>query len=181
MLSCQKYLNNVVKNDYTDAALIKVTTKKEVWNMTGRTHVTVAVVTGFALGASGATYIPLVIGSLLPDIDHTTSTLGRFFPIGKFIKHRGITHSLLALVASFLIHPWLGLGVLTHILLDMLNPARVQFLYPLKTKVGLGLKFLPTGGIGEKLLYLSTICFFGFLVYQNYGELITSFFNRLQT
>ena len=49
-----------------------------------------------------------VLGSQLPDIDTTTSTIGKiFFPISSFIEdrfpHRSITHSLLATAAITLI------------------------------------------------------------------------------
>jgi membrane-bound metal-dependent hydrolase YbcI (DUF457 family) len=37
----------------------------------------------------------LSIGSLLPDIDVKTSTLGRFNPFVGFMVHRGHTHSII--------------------------------------------------------------------------------------
>jgi inner membrane protein len=45
-----------------------------------------------------------ILGSQLPDIDTTTSTIGKiFFPLSSFLEdrfpHRSITHSLLATTA----------------------------------------------------------------------------------
>ncbi|MGL4759291.1 MAG: metal-dependent hydrolase [Patescibacteria group bacterium] len=44
-------------------------------------------------------YLPLILfvvfSSILPDIDHPGSELGKYFkPIGKVLPHRGVTHSL---------------------------------------------------------------------------------------
>lgn len=36
-----------------------------------------------------------LVGSLLPDIDHQKSFLGRYNPFAKIMKHRGKTHTLL--------------------------------------------------------------------------------------
>ncbi len=59
----------------------------------------------------------IITGSALPDIDNL---LG--------LKHRTITHSLLMLIT--LISPPLGLGVLTHLVLDLLTITGCQLLWP---------------------------------------------------
>lgn len=43
-----------------------------------------------------------MLGSLLPDLDHHGSTLGRYNPFAKFMMHRGFSHSILgcALLSS---------------------------------------------------------------------------------
>ncbi|MHC1750653.1 MAG: metal-dependent hydrolase [Cellulosilyticaceae bacterium] len=87
------------------------------------------------------------IGSILPDIDHPKSFLGRRIPlipklIYRTVGHRTLTHSLLfALAISFLIRTFnnpLAIGVLagivSHILLDMLTPQGVSYLYPFRRK-----------------------------------------------
>lgn len=63
-------------------------------------------------------------------------------------KHRGRTHSLLALLLSsagiFLIHPYIGIsyaiGFASHIACDLLNKSKVQVLYPLD-KTGICFNF----------------------------------------
>lgn len=37
----------------------------------------------------------ILIGALLPDIDHPRSTFGRWNPFAKKMKHRGKTHTIL--------------------------------------------------------------------------------------
>lgn len=87
----------------------------------------------------------VLIGSLLPDIDHPQSVLGRrvrfiSVPIHKYFGHRSLTHSILFLVlCTYLpiylgydaIGAGLGIGIISHILLDLLCPGSgVAFLYP---------------------------------------------------
>ncbi len=49
-----------------------------------------------------------LVGSLLPDIDHPKSTLGRYNPVVGLMKHRGHTHSLIGIF--ILATPFLGLS-----------------------------------------------------------------------
>lgn len=85
-----------------------------------------------------------ILTCLLPDIDHPKSFLGQRLkwiskPIARAFGHRGFTHSLLAvfaLLATFYLkvpESWfipadalqgMVLGYLSHILADMLTPAR---------------------------------------------------------
>ncbi len=86
----------------------------------------------------------LLLGSVLPDIDSDTSTLGRLFPfISGPLHHRSLTHSLTfaaALLALGQYLPqfwqpfffWLAAGCLLHIALDMFNPAGVPIIWPLR-------------------------------------------------
>lgn len=90
--------------------------------------------------------ISILLGSLLPDIDHPHSLLGRYVPfiskpLYRNFGHRSLTHSLffvfvLVLIISlfgFEIFGFgLGIGILSHILLDLFWPGSsgVAFLYP---------------------------------------------------
>jgi len=76
--------------------------------MMGKTHVLFAMscyaplVMTQAIPASGASIMILMLGALLPDVDHEKSMLGGIiWPlsiiIGKLSPHRGATHSLLCL------------------------------------------------------------------------------------
>lgn len=108
----------------------------------------------------------VVIGSLLPDIDHTRSSLGRKFPIiSKIVsivfKHRTFTHSLLfcALVYAFT-YSWnetvaagILLGMLSHIAGDMGTNRGVQLLYPYDRYFSFPVT-IRTGGFAEQLVFL---------------------------
>lgn len=102
-----------------------------------------------------------IVGSLMPDIDHRGSYMGKKLPIlsflfSKSLGHRGATHApLLLLLMSILLAgattsllPFsddikmmiiagitgLCLGALSHVLLDALTPSGVPALYPLSKK-----------------------------------------------
>lgn len=96
--------------------------------------------------------IPIILfASLLPDVDHTRSLIGKlFYPIAREINrrfgHRTITHSLIALIGfttivallqrayfpSLKIAQVFGLAYASHILLDMITVAGVPLFYPFK-------------------------------------------------
>lgn len=88
-------------------------------------------------------YLGSFLGSLLPDIDHKKSMLGSIFYLP--VKHRTLTHSLLFLfVVSIIVthhKPSLGcgifLGILSHLILDMLSPksSGIMLFYPCKKKI----------------------------------------------
>lgn len=90
-----------------------------------------------------------VVGSLLPDIDHTKSLLGKIvYPLAKWLDkkygHRTITHSLLFLVlitflAMFVERIFyddlsrsliLFFAVLSHLILDMMTVTGIPLFYP---------------------------------------------------
>ncbi|MDR0218236.1 MAG: metal-dependent hydrolase [Enterobacteriaceae bacterium] len=96
----------------------------------------------------------VLLASLLPDIDHPQSTLGRLFrfisiPIARLCGHRGFTHSLLALTAGIFLFQtempadWpiptdffhaMIIGYISHLIADMLTPAGIPLLWPLKMR-----------------------------------------------
>ena len=96
-----------------------------------------------------------VFASLLPDIDHTKSIIGKmFWPLSKWIDkkygHRTITHSLTFLIPVFMaslflelniINPYYNLegstysyimlfGIFSHFILDMLTVQGIPLFYP---------------------------------------------------
>lgn len=89
------------------------------------------------------------LGSLLPDIDHPGSVVGRrvklvSVPVSMIFGHRGITHSLIAIVIMSVTiiwqvgsQPWivaLAIGYLTHLVGDWLTPSGVPFMWPSRRK-----------------------------------------------
>ena len=88
------------------------------------------------LEASIQVFAAAGLGALLPDIDHPGSVVGRrlwFFsiPVSLLFGHRGITHSLIAVVVMSAAivwqagaQPWvaaLAIGYLTHLVGDWLS------------------------------------------------------------
>lgn len=104
------------------------------------------------------------LGSLLPDIDHPKSWLGRRIRpvsllISKIFGHRGITHSLLAVIGCLLCLRFIGkanfatavmVGYLSHLLCDSLTKRGVPLLWPWRRPFGF--RFMQTGGFGESLV-----------------------------
>jgi membrane-bound metal-dependent hydrolase YbcI (DUF457 family) len=119
--------------------------------MNAGTHLAFAGLVGVALQGFGIPLTPelaatIAVGSLLPDLDTTSSGLGKFVkPVSGFIErkfgHRTVTHSFvgLALLAAITtpllaVHPlawwYLFYGALSHVLLDTLNMVGVPLLWP---------------------------------------------------
>lgn len=84
-------------------------------------------------------------GSILPDIDHTKSLIGKvFYPLSRSINrkfgHRTLTHSIMFIVAcgflSYYLTPHLWvvftLGLFSHLVFDMMTLQGVPLLYPFK-------------------------------------------------
>jgi len=109
--------------------------------MEGGVHMLAGALTGISLSGNPAGIFASAAGALLPDIDTSTSALGRRLPFVSLVTggHRGWTHSLAGLVLfSFPLLFIFGkdvaaafaAGYLSHLLLDMLNPAGVRMLWP---------------------------------------------------
>jgi inner membrane protein len=107
----------------------------------------------------------LLACSLLPDIDHPDSKIGRFFkPIGWIFTHRGFFHSLLAggifaLAAYFLFRNIdvviaVIVGYSSHLVLDAVNHQGIAFFYPFKNRLT---GFVKSGGIAEYFLLAAFI------------------------
>lgn len=90
-----------------------------------------------------------VFASILPDIDHTKSLIGKlFFPISKWLSvkfgHRTITHSLLFFIACTVLFLFsekvffnsssytliFSFALLSHLVLDMLTVQGIPLFYP---------------------------------------------------
>ena len=123
--------------------------------MKAATHLAFAGVCGVIAQGLGyslepASGIALGVGSILPDIDTSTSSIGQLTPgfsrlLERRFGHRTITHSLLgvlilAIVSSPLllwnssVWEFLLFGAISHIILDTFNVSGVPLLYPLRTQ-----------------------------------------------
>ncbi|GAA6825801.1 metal-dependent hydrolase [Helicobacter pylori] len=137
--------------------------------MTGKTHASCGILVGALaieyyktdLFTSVTIVVLAVIASLLPDICHTQSKIGRKIRIISFFirllfGHRTFTHSIL-----FIVIIGLGLyviqtpqyyfvtiitGLISHVILDMLTPKGVKLFYPIPLTVKLPITF-KTGGL----------------------------------
>ena len=153
---------------------------------------------GTSLILGTANPLPLglaILGSQLPDLDTTTSTIGKiFFPISSWIEdrfpHHSVTHSLLATagitVTSLLInHFFLGdikiaialpLGHLLACFSDCFTKQRVQLFYPNPAwaiSVSNPRRRLKTGGAGELWVLGIAIALLCFGIYLANGGGIT--------
>jgi len=114
---------------------------------------------------------------LLPDIDHPKSLLGQRLkwisqPIARAFGHRGFTHSLLAVAVSLWLFQvnvpadWLlpadvlqgmTLGYLSHIVADMLTPAGVPLLWPIRMRFRFPVLNSQKGNQLERVLCLALV------------------------
>ncbi|MCB2309032.1 metal-dependent hydrolase [Clostridium estertheticum] len=122
--------------------------------MTKRTHIAVGIAVTLPLLNLVPRYAFVgILGSIIADWD---LLLG--------IKHRTITHSLLALilvtlatmVLNFNIGLIIGFNYLTHLLLDSCTKTGVPFLYPFNKKY-YGSKLVKTGGVEDLSICLLSI------------------------
>ncbi|MGO5115353.1 metal-dependent hydrolase [Candidatus Avoscillospira sp. LCP25S3_F1] len=122
--------------------------------MRGNTHVTAGLTAALLTpNLSIPAMAALTLGSILPDIDHRDSLVGRHVPIlPRLLKHRGVTHSLLFAVLCYGLYPPLGAGVLLHLLLDVLNPAGVALLWPWKKRLSTPVVTIASGGVLDGVL-----------------------------
>ncbi|MFW5852619.1 MAG: metal-dependent hydrolase [Nanoarchaeota archaeon] len=113
----------------------------------------------------------IIFGSLLADIDHPSSKLGKKLKfIGWIFGHRKIFHSIflpfviglpLLFISEKVFYAFL-LGFLSHLILDALTPKGVMPIYPLNNSLLGGP--IKTGGIVEYLILMSLLLVMIFLL-----------------
>lgn len=111
------------------------------------------------------------IGSLFPDIDMKNSFISKSHPLihkifGKHFRHRGFTHSLIAILILYIfiknfikisnediiiISMCYGffIGYVSHLILDLITKEGVELLYPFKKNISIF--FIKTNSNGEKI------------------------------
>ncbi|MCK8823812.1 metal-dependent hydrolase [Fuchsiella alkaliacetigena] len=117
-------------------------------------------------------YLAVLIGALLPDIDHANSKItSKLKPLNWItrlfgIKHRGITHSLIGLALFYMLINkilalgWINqiwyygllLGYISHLLADMLNPTGIPLFFPNSRRFSFGVK-ITTGSWQENIFF----------------------------
>lgn len=153
--------------------------------MLGKNHIVVGLasyaVAGSLLLETPTTFINVFgfimafVGSLLPDIDHPGSKLGKTvpfisYPISKIFGHRGITHSLLMVVALiFVIDHYMDVeyygvivfglivGYISHLFADYLTKAGIPLFYPHKKSFRIPLFSFRTGSFIEYFVTYSIV------------------------
>ena len=123
-----------------------------------------------------------MLGALIPDIDHTGSTIGRKVPlldnvISKVFGHRTVTHSLLFMLICmyifsftdwpFAVETGLLIGIGSHIFLDALTTAGIKLFWPLKICVRLP-KGIKTGSAAEQVFLLCLIVIIAYFGHELY-------------
>ncbi len=146
--------------------------------MMARSHVIVGLAAWIAaapvlhLSPADPVYLGLAAaGSLLPDIDHPQSWVGRRArPVSSVIAavlgHRGITHSAVAVVVliALLAHAGsrrgavsaLAIGYLSHLAADMLTPRGLRLAWPMRRTWGLPV--CRTGSPAETIIVILLVC-----------------------
>jgi inner membrane protein len=104
-------------------------------------------------------------GALLPDIDHPASWVGRRLrvisrPLAAMIGHRGVTHSLVAVLVCLVILRWEGLsrlaidplvvGYLSHLGADLLTTSGLRLAWPSPKRYSIGV--CRTGSTTESVI-----------------------------
>ncbi|MBI4449157.1 metal-dependent hydrolase [Candidatus Woesearchaeota archaeon] len=142
--------------------------------MLGRTHLAIGLLTALALDSfispinRIAYYLLVLIGSILPDIDHEGSTINNIVPLthyaAKLVTHRGIFHTIFAPMAiAFVIstltqaeYGWFVLiGYLSHLASDSCTKLGVNWLHPFSDQKLVGP--ITTGTWMETLLFWAAL------------------------
>ena len=106
----------------------------------------------------------VLVATLVPDLDETTSTLGRRFkPVSMVLKfflgHRGVWHSVwIPLLFYVLLSQYtpiyamaIVVGYCAHLIADSLTLEGINFLYPLQFRIQ---GFIKTGSLLEQVFAL---------------------------
>ena len=95
-----------------------------------------------------------VFAAALLNLDPVLTTLGAIAPdIDTVCCHRKLLHNVWVLAAAFLYDTALGVGVLSHLVLDSLTVSGVALLWPVSGK-RFGIKIARTGGMLDWVLFV---------------------------
>jgi membrane-bound metal-dependent hydrolase YbcI (DUF457 family) len=138
--------------------------------MTAPTHLAFSLLCGSIGSTDYLASAACAIGSLLPDLDHPRSSIGRVFfflshPLNMRFGHRGLIHSfflwtpLLIVGMIFKLHTiqWLAIGALSHVLIDCYNTSGVRAFTPFSDKSVVMFKRdwrVSAGSLGEIYVFI---------------------------
>lgn len=150
--------------------------------MIWRTHTVFGLLAGLLLlkhfNTEWFLFLPLVmLGSLLPDIDHENSKINNILPVTKLVprlfKHRGFFHSVWPAVLAYLglhiarldyIGIPLAIGYAAHLFSDCLTRQGCNLLHPVATLNVQG--FIMTEGTMEVVVFVLILALDGFLAWK---------------
>lgn len=119
------------------------------------------------------------LGSLLPDIDHPSSWVGRRVPVisrplAAVFGHRGVTHSALAVLACLIFLRWRGynrpvidplvIGYLSHLVADLLTSSGLRLAWPSQKRQAIPL--CRTGSFGESIIVVGVAIWAGVTIFR---------------
>lgn len=121
------------------------------------------------------------LGSLLPDIDHPSSWVGRRVPViarpvAAILGHRGVTHSALAVVVCLTFLRWQGfsravidplvIGYLSHLGADLLTTSGLRLAWPSRKRQAIPL--CRTGSSGESIIVAGVVIWAGLTIFRRH-------------
>ncbi len=122
-----------------------------------------------------AYFVLVVLGVLLPDIDHPNSKLNNTIKVTKvvpvFFKHRGFFHSMFPaaailivfyLFSSFEYGIALFIGYFAHLFSDGMTVSGVNLMHPLAKMHMRG--FIKTGSLAESIIFIAVVALSIYLV-----------------
>lgn len=102
-------------------------------------HVIIGLLFSMGFHTQPRDIIFIIVGSLLPDIDHPKSILGRFNIFAKLMTHRGFCHTLAGCVMLSLpfmyiygAAPYVFLGTISHLFGDRLQSVNNNRMFRIK-------------------------------------------------
>ena len=105
--------------------------RKKVDDFNARGHLVFGIATGLLIIDTPTELLLVMVGSLLPDIDHQNSTFGKYFFLNrtKLFKHRGKCHTILGvlvlsvpffLISGYTSYLFVLYGAIGHLVADRL-------------------------------------------------------------
>jgi membrane-bound metal-dependent hydrolase YbcI (DUF457 family) len=152
--------------------------------MFARTHIAVVIFFSFLLFGNNVNFLLFlfvsVLATLIPDLDSKNSKLGKkkvFRIFNLFMKHRGIVHSFLFLLALSIIILLLWkeillpfvFGYALHLIIDSFTLQGTRIFYPFKMKVR---GIIKTGGIIELIVFFVFVCADLFLIINKFYSIL---------
>lgn len=142
--------------------------------MLAKTHIAFGVLFGilalsfFSPNNLWAYFVLIVLGVLLPDIDHVNSKINNTIKVTKavplFFKHRGFFHSIFPAILILILFKLfsnldygiaLFIGYFAHLFSDGLTVSGVNLLHPVAKMHMKG--FIKTGSIAETLVFIAVV------------------------